>query len=173
MLAVMFEWPLAVEHLADDCDIFAGTHERFAERHAMPALDDLRPGGTDAAQKPVARQRLQGHRRHRGAGRRAGRHLHDAGARLDASRARQHPGDWTDRVCAVSLAGPYRVETEPFGFEHQIHIDPDMRGEEFDCGRELHDSRPSPARAARSTVASQSAISRSNGSMSTCSTPAS
>src|SRR5207302_1112334 len=95
MLALMLERRLSLQHLADDRDVFAGAPDRLAERHAVPALDNLRPRGPDAA-----------------------------------------------------MAGP-----------------------ELDRRRELHDSIPSPARAIRSTAASQSGNSRSNGSTSTCSTP--
>ena len=93
MLAVMFERRLAGEHLADDRDVFAGAGQRPAERHAVPALDDLRPRRADAAEEAVAGERLQRQRGHRRAGRGARRHLHDAGAGLDPAGARQHPGD--------------------------------------------------------------------------------
>ena len=54
MLAVKFEWCLALEDLADDRNVFPGAQQRLAEWHAMPSLDHLRAGGTDAAQKALS-----------------------------------------------------------------------------------------------------------------------
>ena len=56
---------------------------------------------------PVERRR--GHRGHR---RGARRHLHDRGAELDALGVRHRPGERRDRVGAVGLGGPRRVEAE-------------------------------------------------------------
>src|SRR5215472_13536247 len=89
MLAVKFEGRLALEDPADDRDVFASAQERLAERHAVPAFDDLRAGRPDPAQKAIARHRLQGHRGHRRAGRGARRHLHDTGAGFDSLGLRQ------------------------------------------------------------------------------------
>ena len=38
--------------LATDVDRVAGAPERFVERHAVPALDDLRPRGAAERERP-------------------------------------------------------------------------------------------------------------------------
>ena len=77
---------LAGDDLADDGDVFPGAGKGFAVGHAVPAFDHLRAGGADAAEEAVAGEGLEGHRGHGDAGRRAGGHLHDAGARVDLGR---------------------------------------------------------------------------------------
>ena len=120
-LAVMLKCCFALQDLAQDLDIFAGTRHRLAERHAMPAFDHLRPGGADPQQESVVRQRLQGERRHRRASRGARLHLHDAGSRPDPRRAGKNPGRWRHRVGSVGLAAPHRVIAETFRLEHLFH----------------------------------------------------
>jgi hypothetical protein len=116
----MLQRRLALQDLAQDFDVFAGARHRLAEGHAVPALDDLRSRRADAQQEAVVRQGLQGQRRHRGAGRRTGLHLHDAHTGLDARRAGQDPGRRRHRVGAVGLAAPYRAVAEPLGFQDLV-----------------------------------------------------
>src|SRR5438874_2325414 len=87
MLAAMLQRRLARERLADDRYVFPGARQRLAVRLAVPAFHHLRARWSDAAEKTPARERLQAHRGHRRACRRARRHLHDAGAALDLRRS--------------------------------------------------------------------------------------
>src|SRR5207244_12639909 len=41
-------------------------------------------------------------------------------------------------VRTVGLASPPRIETEPLGFEHMLHVDSGVARQEFDRGRQLH-----------------------------------
>src|SRR5262249_25491951 len=123
VLALVLEWALAREYLTYDRDIFAGARERLAVGDTMPPFDHLRAGRADAEEKAVARERLQTHRRHRGAGRGTALHLHDAGADFELARAREHPRRGTDRVAAPRFAGPGGVVAEPLGLEHHLHVE--------------------------------------------------
>jgi hypothetical protein len=51
MLAVKFERRLALDDLADDRNVYPGAQQRLAERHAAPALHDLRAGRPDSHKK--------------------------------------------------------------------------------------------------------------------------
>ena len=94
-----------------------------------------------------------------------------AGAGLDPLGLRQHPGDRRHRVGAIGLAAPHRIVTEPFGLQHEIHVDPG--GGRHPQGHGQFHRTFSAARATRSTARSQSSSARSAGSTSTCPTPAS
>ena len=74
---------LAAQRLADDLDVLARLRERLPPRLAVPALDDLRAGGSEPEQEAAAREQVErrrGHRRVRG---RAAGDLHDRAADLD------------------------------------------------------------------------------------------
>ena len=138
VLALVGQRRLARQRLADDLDVFLGAAERLAVGHAVPALDHLRPGRTDAEQEPPAGQRIQRHRGHRGTGRRARLHLHDRGARLDPRGARQHPGDRRHRIGAPGLARPHRDVAETFGLQHFVHAELRRRAVDAHRDAKLH-----------------------------------
>ena len=73
------------------------------------------PGDAQPEDQPAAGEVVERHRGHRGGGRRARGDLRDRGAELDPLGRRAPPGQRHQRVRAVGLGGPDRVEAEPLG----------------------------------------------------------
>jgi hypothetical protein len=113
---------LALGDLADDLHVVPQPVIRHAPRLAVPALHDLRAGHPQAQDEAVAAgQRVHGlglHGRHR---RRAAGQLHDAGAQPDPLGLGGQVSQRRDRVRAVRLGRPDRVEAEPLRLEHALH----------------------------------------------------
>ena len=55
----------APPHLAADLDDLPGARDRLVVRHAVEALDHLRPGRAEPEDRPAARQRVEARGRHR------------------------------------------------------------------------------------------------------------
>ncbi len=103
---------VAGEDVAHDPHVLARAGERLGERLAVPAFDDLRARDTQPQDHPPAAEVVHRHRGHRRRRRPAGRHLHDRGAQAHVSRRRTPPRQRRQRVRAVGLRGPYRVEAQ-------------------------------------------------------------
>ena len=106
---------VAAPDVAHDPDVLAGAGERLRERHAVPALDDLRAGSADAHDHAAAGEVVERHRGHRRRGRLARRQLHDPGAQPNVLGARAPPGQRREAVRAVRLGAPDRVDAEGVG----------------------------------------------------------
>ena len=65
---------------------------------------------------------------------------------------RPDPGERRDRVGAVGLGGPHRVEAELLGLENEIHRQPHSAARVSDGQSELHDASPSGLLAERSAI---------------------
>ena len=128
----------ALQDLPDDGDVFFCPRHRFAESHAMPALDHLRPGHAQSAKETTAGQMLQGHRGHRRHRRRARGNLHDPGADIQLCRVRQHPGGGGDGVGAVRLAGPGLRKAQSFGFLDALDVEFGMGARHIDGDAKSH-----------------------------------
>ena len=93
----------------------------------MPALHHLRIRHPEAEPEPPTRERVESHRRHRGRRRRPAADLHDAGAHVDPRRPPGDPRGGRDRVRAIGLGGPHRIEAEPLGLEDLLHVERHLR----------------------------------------------
>ena len=112
VLAVVLERLLALEDLPHDLDVLARLAQRLPVRLTVPTLGDLRTRRAHAEQEAAAAHPVErgcGHRGHRG---RARGHLHDRGAKVHCLGVRHHPCERRDRVGAVRLGRPARVESE-------------------------------------------------------------
>lgn len=100
---------------ADHLDVLTGPGQRFAERHAVPALGDLRAGQAQTEHDPPAGEVVQGHRgcRHRGG--LPGRDLKDGGAEPDAVGDRRKVAQQGDRLLAPGFGDPHGVEPQFVG----------------------------------------------------------
>ena len=107
------ELVFSLQDRAHYLDVLAGALQGFAVLLSVPTFRDLGAGRADAEQHPATAQLIEGRRRHRGCARRAGRHLHDAGADVDAFGLGRDPRERSEYVGAVSLGGPHGMEAEP------------------------------------------------------------
>src|SRR3954463_5371588 len=122
-LTVKLDRCFAREHLSHDLDVLARARERLAVVVAVPALRDLRPGGTEPEHEPAAGEMIEGERRHCHRRRRTRRKLTDRSAELDPRRRRTPPHERCERVGAVRLRGPHRIDREPLRFgERRGHV---------------------------------------------------
>ena len=108
---------------AHDRDVFPEPLVGLAVGDSVPALDHLRPRRPDAEDEAAARKRLQGHRGHGGAGRRARRHLHERGADRHSLGLGQNPGGRRHRVRAIGLGSPDRLVAESLRLADQVDVD--------------------------------------------------
>src|ERR1700709_2775231 len=112
MLALVIDGTLASDDLAHDLDVLAGATPGLRVGDAVPALGDLRAGGSEAEEEAAAGElvdRRPGHRRRRRGPR---RDLQDRGAEVDLRRPRRQPGQHADHVGTVALGRPERLEAE-------------------------------------------------------------
>ncbi len=117
---------LAAEDGADDADVFARAPQRLGVADAVPPLDHLRPGETQAHQEASAGELVERHGGHGGVGRGSAGHLHDGRAQLNACRQRPQPGQRRDGVGAIGLGRPDAVDAQPVGlldeFDGELHL---------------------------------------------------
>ncbi len=106
------------DRVAHDPDVLARARERLRERLAVPALDDLRARHAEPEHEAAAAQVVHRHRGHRRGGRTARAHLHDRRAEPDPLGLGAPPRQRRQRVGAVGLRGPDRVEAEALGLLH-------------------------------------------------------
>ena len=110
VLALVLEPALAGDDLLDDLDVLAGAAPGLRVGDAVPALGDLRAGGAEAEDEAAAREGVDRDAGHRRRGRGPRRDLEDRGAELDRLGLRREVGEHADRVGAVGLGRPDRVE---------------------------------------------------------------
>ena len=115
LLADELDRLLASDDRSDDRDVLAGAGEWLRVGLAVPTLDDLRAGRAETEDDAALGQVIKGHRGHRSRGGCACRHLDDARTELQPRRVRAPPREWRERVGAVGLRRPERVEAEPLG----------------------------------------------------------
>ena len=111
---------LSGDHLAHDVHVLDGPGQRLLERLAVPSLDHLGPGHTEAEHEPPPRQMVEGDGGHAHGRRGAGRHLAQGGAEADPTGLRAPPAERGERIRAVGLGRPDRVETQALGLGHQL-----------------------------------------------------
>ncbi len=97
-----------------------GPGQRLLERLAVPSLDDLGPGHAESEHEPAPRQMVEGDGGHAHGRRRAGRQLAQGRAQADPLGLGAPPAERGQRVGAVGLGRPDRVEAQPLGFGHQL-----------------------------------------------------
>jgi len=108
---------LSARDKADDVDRLPQPPDRPGVRHAVPALDDLRPADSEPQQEAPAGHRGQRHRRHRRVRRSAADGLKDAAAQLDAGGLGGEVGQRRRAVVAPGLGRPDAVDADAFGLE--------------------------------------------------------
>ncbi len=99
----------------DDRDVLPRAGEGLRVGLPVPTLDDLWAGRPETEDDAALGEMVKGHCRHRGRGGCPRRHLDDARAELQAGRVRTPPRERGERVGAVGLRRPHRVEAEPLG----------------------------------------------------------
>src|SRR4051812_10772176 len=119
-LAVELDRPLAGPDLTQDLDVLARARQRLLERHAVPALDHLRPGHTQSKDEAAAGEVVHRQRRHRGHRGLASGHLGDRGAEPELRRLLTPPRERRQAVGAVRLRRPDRVEAELLGLGDRL-----------------------------------------------------
>ena len=100
-----------------DVDVLAGPAERCGERHAVPALADLRAGHPETEPEPATGERVDRGGGHRGRRRRARGDLHHRCPEVDPLRLRADPREHGRRVRAVGLGDPGHRIPEPVGLD--------------------------------------------------------
>ena len=112
--------PLAAQSGTNDLDVLAGLLERLAPFLAVPALDHLRPRGTEPHPEAPVREQVERRGCHRRVRRRAARNLHDRRAQRDPVRERAKPGERCDRVGSPRFGRPRRLVAEPLGLAGEL-----------------------------------------------------
>ena len=137
VLAVVDQRLLAREDGAHDGDVFARLAQRLAVGLAVPAFHDLGAGEPQPQQHAAAGELVEGDGGHGRVGRRAGRHLHDGRAQVDALGLRADPGQRRDRIRAIGLGRPDRVEAQAIRLLDHRHGQRDRRARVAD-----HQTKP-------------------------------
>ena len=122
LLALVLERALAGERLAHDLHVLARARDGPRERHAVPALGDLRARHAQAEpEAPLGEgvERGRGHGGHRG---RAGGDLEQAGAEADPLGHRAQVPEHGGGVLAPGLGHPHGVEALAVGELRQLDL---------------------------------------------------
>ena len=115
-VAVEVDRLVACDDAAHDFEVLACAGERARIGLPIPALHHLWTARAEAEDDSSVGEVVQRHRRHCGGRRRAGAHLHDAGAELHSFGVRAPPRQWRERITAICLGGPHRAVAQPLGF---------------------------------------------------------
>ena len=110
VVAALVGQPLAAPDRTADLDDLPGPADRGVVRHAVPALDDLRPGRAEAEDEPPVGHVVQARGGHRGQRRGAGVQLQDARGDIDPLGLGRDVAELADRVEAVGLGHEHDVQ---------------------------------------------------------------